>query len=509
MRAEDRLNALIYPESAYSSSKSPIRSFYHSQNEFIDSLKKLVLLQHSEELDEAAPSTAAYLAIQISLALTFVLLGLKLFTAIYSDSIAVVASAVDSGLDVLSQGTLLLISRAMKRYDPYHYPAGKNRMEPVAVLLFSVIMGMAALFLLYESLNDLLQGLDSGGKHVKMDAVTVIILCVVVGVQLLMWVYCRRVAALNIPGASAADALAQDHINDVFINIIGGVPAIIAGFIPSAWLADPIGGMCLSVYIIIRWTLTAWEQVPAMTGRTADPSFLNQLTYLAGTHDPRILKVDTILAYHVGIKYQCEVHIVLAEDMLLREAHDIGETLEQKIERLDRVEMAFVHLDYEYEHKPEHVSTIHQDHHHTRSRIPTHTPPSSAASHRLRLLLLSPSAVACVACRPLVRRLLGRMWLDCCERQRSPPLWALRLLRKRPQMLQPPLPHLRTSAPPSCTRSDSALPSVNSSMPPLPLRQPDTLPTHQGQITRQLHRRVAPRAQSDVEAESSGAGCVR
>ena len=463
VRAEGRLNALLYPESAYSSSKMPIRSFYHSQNEFIEELKKLVLLQHSEEgLDEAAPSTAAYLAIQISLALTFVLLGLKLFTAIYSGSIAVVASAVDSGLDVLSQGTLLLISRAMKKYDPYTYPAGKNRMEPVAVLLFSVIMGMAALFLLYESVSDLQEGLADGGKKVHMDAVTVTILCVVVGVQLLMWLYCRRIAALRIPGASAADALAQDHINDVFINIIGGGPAILAGYLPSAWLADPIGGICLSIYIAIRWTLTAWEQVPAMTGRTADPSFLNQLTYLAGTHDPRILKVDTILAYHVGLKYQCEVHIVLHEDMLLREAHDIGESLEQKIERLDSVEMAFVHLDYEYDHKPEHVHTQHTTARHTaRLAVPPSDAQCLAAAqpHACSSLPSSRSplcaALLCLClCRPRVRRLLARtsagavrqLTVTLLQASQTPPH-----PQPPPSPPPPPPPPHRIRAPPFCT----------------------------------------------------------
>ncbi len=352
--AKSQLNALIYPEDRYSTSRTPIKAFYNSQNEFVDSLKKLVLLNDKEDIDEK-PSTAAYLAIQISLALTFVLLGLKLFSAIYSGSIAVLASAVDSGLDVLSQGTLFFTTRLMRKYDPYNYPAGKNRMEPTAVLVFSIIMGMAAIFLLYESVTDLMAGLSSGGKSVNIDAVTVSILCFVIGVQLVMWIYCKRIAALNVRGATSAATLAQDHINDVYINLIGGVPAIIAGYVQSAWIADPVGGICISLYIAARWTLTAIEQIPAMTGKTADPAFLNQLTYLAGTHDPRILKVDTVLAYHVGQKYLCEVHIVLAEGMSLREAHDIGEALEHKIERLDVVEMAFVHLDYEFEHEPEHV----------------------------------------------------------------------------------------------------------------------------------------------------------
>ena len=37
--------------------------------------------------------------------------------------------------------------------------------------------------------------------------------------------------------------------------------------------------------------------------------------------------------------------------MTLREAHDIGESLQNKLELLQEVEVAFVHLDYENDHK--------------------------------------------------------------------------------------------------------------------------------------------------------------
>ena len=38
--------------------------------------------------------------------------------------------------------------------------------------------------------------------------------------------------------------------------------------------------------------------------------------------------------------------------MNLCQAHDIGESLQLKIEHLTEVERAFVHLDYECEHSP-------------------------------------------------------------------------------------------------------------------------------------------------------------
>ena len=40
--------------------------------------------------------------------------------------------------------------------------------------------------------------------------------------------------------------------------------------------------------------------------------------------------------------------------MPLSEAHDIGEALQNKLEKLEEVERAFVHLDFEGFHRLEH-----------------------------------------------------------------------------------------------------------------------------------------------------------
>jgi len=99
-------------------------------------------------------------------------------------------------------------------------------------------------------------------------------------------------------------------------------------------------------------------QISSLVGRAAPPSFVGKLTYLAATHDVRIKAVDTVLAYHIGYRYQCEVHIVLDGNMILRDTHDIGESLQKKIEALPEVETAFVHMDYESDHKPEYLRRI-------------------------------------------------------------------------------------------------------------------------------------------------------
>ncbi|RZR88049.1 hypothetical protein BHM03_00015554 [Ensete ventricosum] len=59
----------------------------------------------------------------------------------------------------------------------------------------------------------------------------------------------------------------------------------------------------------------------------------------------------------LALKYSSvhlQVDIELPEDLPLKEAHAIGESLQIKIEELPEVERAFVHLDFECDHKPEH-----------------------------------------------------------------------------------------------------------------------------------------------------------
>uniref|UniRef100_A0A5S6PZF1 Cation efflux protein cytoplasmic domain-containing protein n=1 Tax=Trichuris muris TaxID=70415 RepID=A0A5S6PZF1_TRIMR len=62
---------------------------------------------------------------------------------------------------------------------------------------------------------------------------------------------------------------------------------------------------------------------------------------------PLLQQVETVLAYHFGHKYLIDVHIILDANASLKQAHDISEPLQLKIERLPFVERSFVHVDYE------------------------------------------------------------------------------------------------------------------------------------------------------------------
>ena len=101
-----------------------------------------------------------------------------------------------------------------------------------------------------------------------------------------------------------------------------------------------------------NWAETALENIKAMVGVSAPPEFLTQLTYLAWNHHSEIVCIDTVRAYTFGPKYFVEVDVVLPEEMPLRRAHDIGESLQNTVEAMTEVERAFVHIDFETAHYP-------------------------------------------------------------------------------------------------------------------------------------------------------------
>ena len=108
--------------------------------------------------------------------------------------------------------------------------------------------------------------------------------------------------------------------------------------------------MQIALYTMNTWTKTVIKNVWSVIGRTAPPEFLAKLTYLIWNHHKDIKHIDTVRAYTFGSHYFVEVDIVLPKEMLLNKAHNIGESLQIKLEQLPEVERAFVHINFECTH---------------------------------------------------------------------------------------------------------------------------------------------------------------
>ena len=79
-------------------------------------------------------------AIYVNMAANLVLLAGKIAVIVLTSSLSVLASLVDAALDFLSTAIVWTTTKLISRQDQYAYPIGRRRLEPVGVLVFSVIM---------------------------------------------------------------------------------------------------------------------------------------------------------------------------------------------------------------------------------------------------------------------------------------------------------------------------------------------------------------------------------
>ncbi len=109
----------------------------------------------------------------------------------------------------------------------------------------------------------------------------------------------------------------------------------------------------VSIYICVSWFLVGSTQSSILSGKAASAEFINRILHLCVDHSDNIKFIDSVKAYHFGTKLLVEVDVGMDEHKTLREVHDVGESLQRKIEYLPYVERAFVHIDYDFTHRPE------------------------------------------------------------------------------------------------------------------------------------------------------------
>jgi len=293
------------------------------------------------------PCGASFM-VRASFCVNLFLFLIKVYIFVVSGSFSVLASLIDSSVDLLAQGVLMVANRYAQRprsaYETF-YPAGVSRIEPIGVIICAVIMSLGAGMVIKDSAMALIVVYVKGGEIPKIDLTVssgVFLLCVI-ALKVVLWFICTALAG---KGDVSLDAVAQDHRNDVLSNGAALIAAGIASIFPDVWAVDPVGAICISLWIIRAWIITGKEQADLLVGKAADPTFLDKVRELAETHDPSV-SLDVVRAYHFGPKFLVEIELVMARDTPLVESHDVGILLQHKIECLEECDRCFVHIDYQ------------------------------------------------------------------------------------------------------------------------------------------------------------------
>jgi cation diffusion facilitator family transporter len=263
---------------------------------------------------------AATLSISGALGLAILKLGI----AISSGSMAVMASAVDSLLDILMSGVNLMAIRHAEQPPDQGHPFGHGKFETLATLFQALVISGSGGWIIYESTLRLgqasrLRHLDQGIGILALSAV----------VSWFIARYLRRIAMQTDSPALAADSL---HFRmDIFSNL-----GLLAGLILINWLEifwlDAALSVLVASYILHEALQLIKRAMTDILDHQLPEEIQRQIHELIDSHNGPLTGYHGLRTRRAGSLKIMDFHLEVCKEMTVFEAHKLADDLEKRIE---------------------------------------------------------------------------------------------------------------------------------------------------------------------------------
>lgn len=257
-----------------------------------------------------------------AVAVAGLLIVLKAVAYVITDSIAMMASLADSGLDLIgSTINLLAVSHALTPADREHR-FGHGKAEPLAGLAQGAFIAGSATFLVIESASRLISPHPVEHGRIGLIVMGISIVAVVALVLLQRLTVART-------GSLAIGADLMHYFGDLLTNL-----GVVAGIVLSAQfgilIADPLVG--LIVAFILSWS--AWhvfrQSYDQLMDRELPESERNRIKSIVMGHGD-VRSLHDLRTRAAGISTFIQLHIELDPALSLTRAHEVSDEVEADI----------------------------------------------------------------------------------------------------------------------------------------------------------------------------------
>lgn len=263
---------------------------------------------------------------------------IKLVVGIASGSVAVLASAIDSVLDMfVSVFNYFAINNSEKPADKtFNY--GRGKIEALASVIEGTIITVSGLFLLYQAIKKAINGEVSQYLGISL---TVMIISLIITVALVL--YLNKVARDTGSMVIKADAL--HYKTDVYTNAAVLVSLVLVNF-TGIELIDVIVGGGISIFIIYSAYELIQEGVLVLLDRAVEEETVEEIVNIIKAEE-RVNAHHLLKTREAGSQTFVEVHLVFDCIITLMEAHRVTDRIEEKIKQInpDRDWVINIHMD--------------------------------------------------------------------------------------------------------------------------------------------------------------------
>lgn len=274
-------------------------------------------------------------ATRASVLVALVLLSMKFYAWIVTGSMGVLASLVDSLLDLCaSVVNLLAVRYAMEPPDKEHR-FGHGKAEALAGLGQSVFIASSAIFLIIYTIERLINP-----RLIESPEVGTWVITASLFITFLLVSYQRYVVKVTNSVAIKADSL---HYSADFLTNIGILIGL--GLYYLGWLyADPIIALLIGLYIFKSALSIAYDSVQLLLDREL-PSEEQQTILDTVLSHPFVIEVHDLRTRQSGQTKFIQFHVVLNGQISLLKAHELSDQVKDSIEAVFPAADILIHQD--------------------------------------------------------------------------------------------------------------------------------------------------------------------
>jgi cation diffusion facilitator family transporter len=276
----------------------------------------------------------------LGIALNFVLSLFKCTTGFVGHSFALIADGIESLSDVISSTVVYLGLRLSVKPPDEDHPYGHGKAEPVAAIVVSFALILAAIVIGIESLERI------HTPHPLPAPYTLWVLLAVVGIKALLSRYVSLVGEGIDSSAVRSDA--WHHLSDAITSAF-----VFVGISIALWTKNPAAddwaALCASPVIMFN----AYRQLRAPFAELLDtapaPRLEQEVRAVAATV-AGVMGLEKCHVRKVGFRYYVDLHIVVEGTLSVRAGHNIAHDVEDAVLRqVPEIAEVLAHVEPEEE----------------------------------------------------------------------------------------------------------------------------------------------------------------
>lgn len=271
-----------------------------------------------------------------SICLAVTLIVIKTIGVLYTGSLSVLSSMIDSLADLFASSITFIAVRFSSQPADCEHRYGHGKAEALSALIQSAFIAGSGIFVIYDGITRFISP-----RPLEQTAVGILVMGVSLFLTLFLIAYQRYVARQTNSQAIRADA--AHYTVDVITNISIILTLVVVYYFGFYWF-DTLTAFLVSVYLLLNAYRLAADAVALLLDRELNRTVRENVekivlssAHVQGMHDLR--------TRDLGGVYMFEFHLELDGELTLNIAHQYCDNVEAEIHKLYPTAQIIIHQD--------------------------------------------------------------------------------------------------------------------------------------------------------------------